>query len=229
MTLERKHMAFAAEIKADGDDGKIGKIKGYGSVFGIVDSYGESVEKGAFDRSLKTYGLPALLYQHNSYDVIGVWTKAYEDDHGLVLEGEINLDVQKGKEAYSLAKQGALKGLSIGFYTRQSEYDKDGVRHLMDVELLEVSMVTFPANREANITGVKAAHKSEREFEEFLRDAGYSRTQAKTIVSKGYKAISDLRDAEDDDGVVSELKNTLNILKEYRNDGRSEGSGKAGQ
>jgi len=214
MTIERKFMTFSAEIKADGDDGKIGKIKGYGSVFGVVDSYGESVEKGAFDKSLKTYGLPAMLLQHSSGDVIGVWTKAYEDDKGLVLEGEINLEVQKAREAYALAKQGALKGLSIGFYTRESQYDKDGIRHLLDVELIEVSMVTFPANRAANITGVKsAAHKSEREFEEFLRDAGYSRTEAKTIVSKGYKAIADLRDAAEDDGVISELKQTLNILK----------------
>lgn len=206
--MELKFLDFKAEIKADNDSGK---ITGYASVYDVVDSYGEIVQKGAFSRSLKEYGLPSMLLQHNPSDVIGLWTKATEDTNGLILEGELNLDVQKAKETHSLAKQGALKGLSIGFCTREASYTDAGVRVLEDVDLMETSIVTFPANREALITGVKSAHKTEREFERFLRDAGYSANQAKTIVSKGFKAIEGLRDATDE-MVVSELQKTLNIL-----------------
>lgn len=209
--METKYLDFKAEIKAV-DDGN-GKIKGFASVYDVVDSYGEIVVKGAFTRSLQEYGLPAMLLQHNPSDVIGIWTSAKDSDEGLLLEGELNMDVQKAKETYSLAKQGALKGLSIGFRTKECSYADSGVRMLEDVDLMETSIVTFPANREALITGVKSIHKSEREFEKFLRDAGYSATHAKTIVSKGFKAINDeLRDA-DDEMVINELKKTINILQ----------------
>jgi len=110
--MEKKH--FQAELKAAGEKDGIGIITGYASVFGVVDSYDEVVDAGAFTESLKTRGLPVMLMQHDWRDIAGVWTKASEDDHGLLLEGEINLEVQRAREYYSLIKQGALKGLSIG-------------------------------------------------------------------------------------------------------------------
>lgn len=204
-------MTFAAEIKAADSDGKIGKITGYASAYGVKDSYGDVVNAGAFTRSLKEYGLPSLLLQHNSWDVAGIWVKASEDEKGLLLEGELNLEVQKAREAYALAKQGALKGLSIGFITRECSYDADNNRIIEDVDLMEVSLVTFPANREAKITDVKNAPKTERELERYLRDGGFSATQAKTIVSKGFKGLDSSRDAEDDQ-IFEALKETVNIL-----------------
>ena len=210
--MQLKTMTFAAEVKAVSDGEGVGKITGYGSVFGNVDSYGDVVERGAFTRSLKERGLPVMLWQHNQDEPIGVWTKATEDEHGLLLEGEINLKVQRGIEAYELAKQGAFKGLSIGYYTVGSNTDKDGLRHLTDLDLFEVSAVTFPANRAANITGVKAEEMTERQFEDFLREAGFSRSQAKAIVAKGFRASQALRDADAAE-VVAGLQKTLNILR----------------
>lgn len=213
--MELKFIDFKAEIKAY--EGDSGKIIGYASVYDVLDSSNEVVQKGAFTRSLKEYGLPSMLLQHNQSDVIGLWTKAIDDEHGLKLEGQLNLDVQKAKETYSLAKQGALKGLSIGFRTREASYNEQGVRVLEDVDLMETSIVTFPANREAQLTGVKSMPRSEKEFERFLRDAGYSRTQAMTILSEGFRSVRGLRDADESDAteeiIISELKKTLNILQ----------------
>lgn len=219
--METKYIDFKAEIKASDAEGGRGKVVGFASVYGVIDSYAEVVEPGAFTRSLKEYGMPSMLLQHKPEDIGGIWIKAEDTSAGLKLEGEMNLDVQKAKEAHSLAKQGALKGLSIGFRTRQAHYDDEGIRHLTDVDLMEVSLVTFPANRQAMISAVKSAASkitTEREFENFLRDAGFSKSQAATIVSKGYKAIDrDLRDADEDE-VATLLKSTLSILNgEHKN------------
>src|SRR5258708_4894631 len=109
----------------------MGTFKGYGSVFGTIDSYQEAVDKGAFTETLKKNGLPALLWQHRSDQVIGVYTSAKEDDHGLLIEGQLNMETQQGREAYSLLKQGALNGLSIGFRPLVEEVNKEtGVVHI---------------------------------------------------------------------------------------------------
>lgn len=196
--IEQKRVAFVAEFKDMGENNGVGRFSGYGSVFGNTDSYNDVCDKGCFTRSLNDNGLPAMLYQHDARDVIGVWTVAKEDKNGLLLEGEINLEVQKGKEAYALLKQGAIKGLSIGFRTKTAAFDKDGKRHLKDVDLMEVSLVTFPANQEAQVISVKSElPETEREFEATLIGLGYSQKQAKTIVSKGFKGLfADQRDVE---------------------------------
>jgi uncharacterized protein len=214
---KRERLAFDLQIKAM-DDEQPGKFSGYGSVFGNVDSHNDIVERGAFKRSLKGRN-PAMLWQHRSDMPIGKFTKVSEDANGLYVEGEINLDVQLGKEAYSLLKQGALSGLSIGYTTRDYEVDrKRGARLLKDVELYEISLVTFPSNEAAQIIGVKDGDAmKEREFEAFLRDeGGFTREAAKAIVSKGYKHFLNLRDAEakgEDDEVAKELMRLRDIFK----------------
>lgn len=192
-----KHLDFKAEIKSVGEpEGNVGRISGYGNVFGVIDSYSEVVDKDAFAKSLLKK-MPKMLLQHKWDEVGGKWTLAREDANGLYVEGEINLDVQRAREYYSLIKQGALDGLSIGFQTLDSYYDDKNIRHLREIDLMEVSIVTFPANEQSLITSVRSLARTEREFEEFLRDAGYSRSQAKTIVTHGYSALmTDLRDAE---------------------------------
>lgn len=217
--MELKRMTFAAELKAGGSDGEEkGVITGYGSIFGNVDSYGDVVDKGAFDRSLKERGLPVMLWQHDSTQPIGVYKMASEDDNGLQLEGQLNMDVAKACEAYSLIKQGAIKGMSIGFRTVKSYYDKEGVRHLSDVDLFEVSLVTFPANELAEVTGIKSdAPKTEREFEIFLRDAGFSRNQAKAIVAKGFRASTGEQREAVDVEVIAGLKKAISILSGEHN------------
>ncbi len=176
-----------------------GTFSGYGSVFGVEDWYSDIVMPGAFQKSLaehKAKGTqPLLLWQHNTDQPIGVYTSVAEDKTGLYVEGQLALDVQQGREAYSLLKMGALSGLSIGFMTRRYEIDKnEEVRKLLEVDLWEVSPVSFPANDEARIDAVKGLMESPRIFERQLRDAlGLSREQAKRLMSGGWSAL--LRDA----------------------------------
>jgi len=204
--METKRFNVAAEIKAVDDSGI---IEGYGSVFGNLDSYSDIVAPGAFAKSLeeaKASGrMPAMLWQHNQEEPIGVWTEMREDDRGLFVKGKL-ADTQRGKEARELIKLGALTGLSIGYTTRSYQVDRENdSRVLTDVQLWEVSPVTFPANSEARITGVKASDiSSPKDFERFLRDAGFSRKEAKQITAHGF-GDSDLRDADPDDIAENEL------------------------
>ncbi|CAM1653863.1 Prohead protease [Bartonella apis] len=198
-----KTKEFRLDVKNLAEDGT---FEGYGSIFGNVDCYRESVVKGAFSKSLKKHeqdNNPVLmLWQHSWEDPIGVWKELKEDERGLYGVGEINLDVQKGREAYSLMKQRALTGLSIGY--KEVKYtDNAEVRLLEEIDLYEISPVTFPANEEARISAVKSerfqqfAQKmrnglppSIKEFEDVLRDAGISKSMATRIASVGYaKAI----------------------------------------
>lgn len=213
--MELKHFQYAAEIKAA--EGNEGYFEGYGSVFGNVDSYNEVVDKGAFKECLKEL-MPALLWQHRMSEPIGVYLEAKEDEKGLWVRGQLNLDVQQGREAYALLKQGAFSGLSIGFYTLEDYYDeKTRVRHLKKVHLMEVSLVTFPANGKANVTGVKS-HASVREFESFLREAGYSQEQAKMIGAHGFKTFQAHREGGDVGAALVKLEAlTTTIRKSLQN------------
>lgn len=191
--MERK-TTTQAEVKAV-DDAPAGTIEGYGSVFGVVDQGGDVVEKGAFGASLAARR-PKMLHQHDPAQVLGVWDEAVEDDRGLRLRGRINLDKQLGRDVFSDLKMGALSGLSIGFRTRKAA-DANGARLLKELDLLEVSTVTFPMNELATISGFKAAELSARECEKCLCDAGFSRLEAKRLMSGGYRALRAMRDAGD--------------------------------
>lgn len=204
-------MCIDAEFKAIKEENDIGTVTGYGSIFGVVDTYNDIVVKGAFEKSLKSR-MPAMLLQHNTSDVIGVWKVAKEDKNGLFLEGEINLKVQKGREIYELLKQGALKGMSIGFQTMDSEYNNEGKRLLKEIDLWEVSIVTFPANTAANIDSVKSSGVlSKRELEAVLRDAGLSISQAKAFIAEGYKAID--QSSKDEGDIQRDVEEVANGLK----------------
>lgn len=199
-----------AELKATTESGV---VEGYGSVFDVVDSYDDVVEKGAFARTLKEGRSPAMLWQHDPSEPIGVWESMREDDTGLFVRGRF-ANTQRGQEAYELVKIGALSGLSIGYSVKDARLEKNGVRVLTDIELWEVSPVTFPANDAARITRVKAADlKTEREFEEFLRDAGFSRAAAKAITAGGFKASENRRDDESLAEVISSLRAAAQVLQ----------------
>lgn len=133
-----------------------GQFSGYASLFQNTDSQGDRVLKGAFQKSLRENAPPKMLWQHDVKEPIGQWHLVKEDDRGLYVEGQLLLDLQKGREAYSLLKKGILDGLSIGCAIKEANYSKtDGTRELKAVELLEISLVTFPANEAAKITDVK--------------------------------------------------------------------------
>lgn len=152
------HKSFSLEIKAVNDDGF---FSGYASVFGVVDSHGDIVAKGAFSASLEAWGakkrLPSLLWHHKLDEPIGVWTVMREDDVGLYVEGRLTQKVQRAAEVYELMKIGAVSGLSIGYVTREDSYDRvTDVRTLKQVDLWEVSPVTMPSNEQARLTGIKS-------------------------------------------------------------------------
>lgn len=211
MALEIKRAAVRGQFKAieasAKADGVLGSFSGYGSVFGVLDSYDDIVLPGAFAETLKAAKdsgvMPAMLWQHDPAQPIGVWSLMREDDTGLYVEGQI-LDTQTGRDAYTLLKAGALSGLSIGYSVDAYVIRKDEtlgreVRDLSAISLWEVSPVTFPANDSARVESVKYTGPSMtvREFEKFLRDAGhFSNAQAKAIAARGFKS---LRDADDED------------------------------
>lgn len=218
MTVQKKVFQFNAEIKALDDN--TGKFSGYGSVFGVKDSYNEAVQKGAFTESLQKHGMPALLWQHRPAEVCGVYLDVREDERGLYVEGQLNLETQVGREAYALLKQGALKGLSIGFSTLEERIDRTtGIRHIEKVRLYEVSLVTFPANEAANVETVKKTPASIREFEEFLRDAGYGQSDAKIIAAHGYKGLEAHREGGDLKAVLVGLEGLAQRIKKALPDG----------
>lgn len=185
---DREVRAYALEIRATGDDGT---VEGYGSVFGVKDSYDDVIVKGAFAESLKAHKaegtMPAMLWQHDSGEPIGVWTEMVEDAKGLKIKGKLALDTTRGKEAHALLKMGALNGLSIGFMSKQWEYDRETeIRTLTQIDLWEVSLVTFPANEKSRVTQVKSADEmaAPKDAERILRDAGFSKADATAFVSR---------------------------------------------
>lgn len=214
--LSHKQAAFKADTVEDD-----GTFSGYGSVFGNVDSDNEIVAPGAFKASLaaiKAAGdvLP-VLWQHDPSKPIGGYTELAEDARGLKMAGFLlKDDVALAREAYALMKARVVKGLSIGYYVRADSYDeKKGVRTLIEVDLREVSVVTFPANAQAQVESVKTALclmlksgqlPSVKEFENFLREAGFSKTQAAFIANNG---LSKLLRGEPDNtkGVLGLLNN----------------------
>lgn len=144
-------------IKAEDEDDKYGYISGYASTFGNVDSVGDKVAKGAFAISIATK-MPKMLWQHDRWQPIGSWTDAKEDDYGLWVQGRILKTVPQGLTAFNLLKEEAISGLSIGYRVQDYEYDNDtGIYTLKQVNLLEVSIVTFPANELAEVANVKSA------------------------------------------------------------------------
>lgn len=194
---------FALEIKDLSDEGT---FEGYGSVFGNRDSYGDKVMPGAFVASLarhKREGSKVLmLWQHNPDEPIGVWEDLAEDAKGLWGKGRFLLEVQRAREAHALAKAGAIQGLSIGY--REVKADNEGPdRLLKELDLYEISPVSFPANRRARIEAVKSERMEEfarrlrdgdplpvKDFEDILREAGVPKAMATQIASVGYaKAI----------------------------------------
>lgn len=191
--MQNKRLAFPLELKAVNDDGT---IVGYGSVFGEVDSYKERVQPGAFKASLAAWKekgrLPAMLWQHDPAEPIGVWESMEEDGHGLVVTGRLlKDDVRQAREAFALAKAGAVTGLSIGFRILDAKPSASGVIDLLALDLWEVSLVTFPACDSARVERVKTV----RELEKLLRDAGLSRRDAVAVASHGFTGL-DQRDAD---------------------------------
>lgn len=148
---ELKRLAVAPAVSVDG------AIEGYASLFGVVDLGRDRVERGAFAASLARRGARGIrfLFQHDPAEPIGAWTSISEDARGLRVSGRLNMAVARAREVHALLRQGALDGLSIGFRAVRSLREAGGVRRLVEIDLWEVSVVTFPMLPDARVQAVK--------------------------------------------------------------------------
>lgn len=201
-SLRCERRSYGMSVRAADD----GSVEGYGSVFGQKDAYDDVIQPGAFSASLKEHRaagtMPAMLWQHDPSEPIGVWTEMAEDAKGLHVRGRIVMESERGRAAHALLKAGALNGLSIGFVAREWVYDRESeVRTLLGIDLWEVSMVTFPAQRQARVTSVKSADVANittiRQAERALRDAGFSADAACAYVAQVKRIVLAERDARD--------------------------------
>lgn len=187
-----EHKAVGFEIKKEPDAD--GVFEGYASVFGVVDQGMDVVERGAFAKSLGAGRKVKMLWQHDMSQPIGVWDEIREDERGLYVKGRILKDVQKGAEAMALMRAGAIDSMSIGYRTIEAIPEGGGrIRKLMEVDLFEVSLVTFPMLPDAKITAMKSI-TTIREFERALRDVGFTQSEAKAIAAEGFKGLAAHRD-----------------------------------
>lgn len=155
MKLVKTSHPFEVKIQKDN-----GFFCGYASVFDVIDCQHEQVARGAFEKSLQrsrqAHTMPYMLWQHEVKMPIGFWKNIYEDAKGLFVEGNLLLEVKQAQEAYSLMKVGAIRGLSIGYKTLKSRKHKTlPCRVLEELELHEISLVTFAANPQAHVMQCK--------------------------------------------------------------------------
>lgn len=224
-SYETDFIEVSSELKAvdnDEDGQEYGRFEGYGSVFNNTDLGNDVIKNGAFRKSLRKRGAKSikLLYQHKTDMPIGVFDSMKEDEHGLYVKGRLALKTQAGAEAYELLKMGALDGLSIGFRLTPKGYQTDKrtrKRVIDEVDLMEVSLVTFPMNPRATVQSVKGQDISIREWENGLRDAfSISRSEAKAAAKAILTTFTE-RDAVVEDDVVEAMKKLTTTLKTVRN------------
>ena len=219
------------ELKFAADEGaQAMSFSGYGAVFGNVDSYGDVIEAGAFSKFLSDVKAgnqpwPAMLSQHGGWQMsaedmtpIGVWTDFAEDGHGLKVAGQL-ADTPRGLEMYKLMKMSprpAIDGMSIGYIAKEWEprsKPEDPKRKLKRIDLIEVSIVTRPANGKARVESVKNDW-TERDFERLLtRDAGLSRSDALVVINQGFKSLIAMRDAGSSE--LAELAQALKAREQH--------------
>lgn len=220
MNIQRKTFDFQVKsVEADG------AFSGYLAVFGNVDSYGDRILPGAFAKSLASIASAGrkvpVLWQHEWDSPIGAFDSLAEDGTGLYVTGHLlKADVARAREAYALIKSGVISGLSIGYQTVQARAAEEGVRDLLELRLWEGSLVTFPANEAARVDAVKHALGRGQlptlpEFERFLREAGFSKTQATAIAGGGLSRL--LRsESAGSDSQASSVKAALDIVRSIR-------------
>lgn len=220
------------EVKLAGGDPAEMTFTGYGAIFGNVDSYGDVIAPGAFADTLaearKTGLWPAMLSQHGGMGMtaedmtpVGIWTDMAEDGIGLKLEGKF-APTARGQELHALMKmqpRPAINGLSIGYRAKEFSVrskPEEPRRTLKKIDLFEVSPVTFPANGKARVTSVKGEDLTEREFERWLtQDAGFSRSEARTIINSGFKSLKAMRDAGDEglDALAETIRRNTALIR----------------
>lgn len=172
----KKRLSLELSFKMLGTEGK---FAGYASVFDIADNQRDVIVRGAFQKTLvENRHAIKLLWQHDHQQPIGIFTHLFEDRHGLYVEGELLTSIPRAKEAYTLLKNKVINGLSIGYIPVKHTYNAEkNLRYISELELWEVSLVTFPANEAARVTVVKNTTPdslSTKEYDEWkhIRQSG---------------------------------------------------------
>lgn len=176
-----------------------GTIEGYASLFGEIDQARDMVMPGAFTQTLKQRGLRKIpmLFQHDPSEPVGVWLELREDLRGLWARGRLIPDVRRGRELLALLRAGAVDGLSIGYRTERGKIEpRTRVRKLYQVDLWEISIVTFPLLNGARVSAVKEAPASrlrtQAEHEWQAMAQGKTSTKASTSLSAAADAPAPL-------------------------------------
>lgn len=185
---------------------QVGSFSGIVSPYGgVPDAHGDLIAPGAYTKTLAHHRAagtrPALLWQHDQTNPVGVWLSFEDTPEGLLAHGRLTTDVPQAKAAHALMKDGAL-ALSIGYRIPQGGAElQDGARLLKEIDLIEVSLVALPANSAARITSVKSFDPTDpnpRDFERAARDAlGLSARQSKRLMAGGWSSL--VRDEQADD------------------------------
>lgn len=198
-------LKFTALERMDADAS--GVFEGYASIFDREDLARDVILPGAFRESLAERGVAGvrMLYQHDPALPIGVWERIEEDAQGLRVRGRLTLETEKARDVLHLLRAGAIDGLSIGFKAKRTRRDpRSGIRRILELELWEISVVTFPMMPGARVHGVKCSPfggrvPTERQFERWLvRDAGFTRSEARSLMRSGLSGLKSLRDAGKD-------------------------------
>lgn len=217
--MKYKTMSFKVDETKE-KDAKFFTLSGHGSIFDNVDRDDEVIEKGCFVESLKNIQ-PILLWQHKTFEPIGVFTKIGEDNKGLALDAKmpLNDDLVKGRVKPQV-EIGSVKTMSIGFRTRVDEYDrKTGINYIKKVDLYEVSLVSISANSLAVISDYKSFDKeledakTIRDMEKYLKNIGISNKKSAIIISKFKKIVRDDQ-SKDQCDIDSELKKLFNKMNQ---------------
>jgi HK97 family phage prohead protease len=189
------------------------EFSGYGSVFGNVDLGGDVVMPGAFRKSLsaKQGKLPQMFWAHDPAQVPGKWVDMSEDKRGLVVKGVL-ADTPLGNEIHTLLKMEAVRGLSIGYVTKEQEFEEDGTRLIKEVDLWEVSIVSLPMNPLAEVVHAKSRLSGNgeyvptvREIERIWREAGCSKSVAKRMVAM-YRSYEESGGPDESPSVAGEAE-----------------------
>jgi hypothetical protein len=209
------------EVKSVAAD--TGAFEGYGAVFDVVDTYRDVILPGAFAETLAEHTrrgtAPRMLWFHDPGKAIGTWSEFREDERGLYCAGQLDLEHPDGQKAYGTLRGDGAMDLSIGYTAMLFEVDRSAeLRRLKTIWLDEVSLAPrgHGVNPAAVVTDFKArvaGIQTIRDFEDFLREAGFSRDRAKAIASRGFKASADPRDEDGRAYVLAGIRRLQQILQ----------------
>lgn len=207
-----KFYSYDLELKSLSNEGE---FSGYGACFNSKDCQNDIIMRGAFAKTLDRWRskdqLPHLIWQHKLDEPIGNFTEMAEDKNGLYVEGRLLIDADPvAKRAHAHLKNGSVRGMSIGYRPIVEEYDSRLRANLLkELDLIEVSLVTRPANESAQVQVVKDAFTNPRNMERYLRDVGFSIRQAKRLMAEGFKGVS--RDDETEEQLKTLIQTLRNI------------------